>query len=317
MLVNQLLGVKTVQESAVLLITFNRPDTTREVLKALQVAKPKRLYVFSDGARTPDEAKICREVRDLVTEMVNWDCDLRRKVSEKNLGCGPGPFAAMNWAVEEEDRIIILEDDCVPSPAFFPYCNYLLNKYLEDERIWIISGNNYCPEYPLPADYAFTRYAHSWGWATWRRCIKSVDLSMNKYHEFKERKLMYSLLPKNEAEFFLKKYDHIYQDKNAMSHIWDFQFGFNIRANYGIGILPRSNLVKNIGYMGTHSEKKSPFHDRAVDDSFKIVIEPECVVPDYLHDRYHFKHHWMKMKNSIPKRIINKIIRTVHKCYFA
>lgn len=300
------------KESAVLLITFNRPDTTREVLKALQVAKPKRLYVFSDGARNEEEEKVCQKVRELVTEMVNWDCDLRRKVSEKNLGCGPGPFTAMNWAVEEEDRIIILEDDCVPSPAFFPYCNYLLEKYLNDERIWIVSGNNYCPEFPLPADYAFTRYAHSQGWATWRRCIKSVDLSMRKYPEFKERKLMYSLLPKNEAEFFLKKFDRIYQDKNAMSHIWDFQFGFNIRANYGIGILPKSNLVKNIGYMGTHSEKKNRFHDRAVDDSYKIVTEPSCVVPDYLHDRYHFKHHWMKMKNSLAKRIINKIVRVAH-----
>jgi len=258
------------KESAVLLITFNRPDTTKEVLKALQVAKPKKLYVFSDGARNKEEEKICKQVRELVSEMVNWDCELNRKVSEFNLGCGPGPFAAMNWAVEEEDRIIILEDDCVPSPAFFPYCNYLLEKYLEDERIWIVSGNNYCPEYPLPADYAFTGYAHSWGWATWRRCIKSVDLEMTKYPDFRDRKLMYSILPKKEADFFLRKYDRIYNDKKAISHIWDFQFGFCIRANNGMGIMPRSNLVRNIGYMGTHSEKKGPYHDRAVDDSFQI-----------------------------------------------
>ena len=191
------------KESAVLLITFNRPESTREVLKALQKAKPKRLYVFSDGARNEEEQKICQQVRDMVIEMVNWDCDLRRKVMEYNLGCGPGPFAAMNWAVEEEDRIIILEDDCVPSPAFFPYCDYLLDKFLDDRRIWLSSGNNYCPEFPLPADYAFTRYAHSWGWATWRRCVKQVDLEMRDYPEFRDRKLLYSLLQRKEAYYFI------------------------------------------------------------------------------------------------------------------
>lgn len=282
------------QESAVLLITFNRPDTTKEVLKALQAARPKRLYVFSDGARNKQEESVCQEVRNLVEQMVDWDCDLRLKYMDRNLGCGPGPFAAMNWAVEEEDRIIILEDDCVPSPAFFPYCDYLLEKYLDDERIWIVSGNNYCPEYPLPADYAFTRYAHSWGWATWRRCIRQIDLSMSNFPEFRERKLMYSTLPKKEADFFMLIYEKTYADKSRLSHIWDIQFGFGVRANGGWGIMPRCNLVKNIGYMGTHSETKNRFHDRAVDESFKITQEPACVVPDYLHDRYHFLNHWWK-----------------------
>lgn len=303
------------KESAVLLITFNRPETTREVLKALQVAKPKRLYVFSDGARSNDENIICQQVRDLVTEMVTWDCDLRRKVSEKNLGCGHGPFAAMNWAVEEEDRIIILEDDCVPSPAFFPYCNYLLDKYLNDERIWIVSGNNYCPEFPLPADYAFTNYAHSQGWATWRRCIKQVDLTMKKYTQFRDRCLMYSILPKNEADFFLQKYEKIYNDQDAVSHIWDFQFGFCVRANNGLGIMPKSNLMKNIGYVGTHSKKKNRIHDRAVNDNYQIKSEPDFVVADFLHDRYHFKHHWMLMRSSFIKRLFNKIIRLITKAY--
>lgn len=300
------------KESAVLLITFNRPDTTKEVLKALQTVKPKRLYVFSDGARNPEEEKVCQKVRDIVTEMVNWPCDLRRKVSKKNLGCGPGPFTAMNWAVEEEDRIIILEDDCVPSPAFFHYCNYLLDKYLQDERIWVVSGNNYCPEYTLPEDYAFTRYAHSWGWATWRRCIKKVDLEMQNYPEFRDRKLMYSLIPKKEADFFMKVYDSTYNDKSRMQHIWDIQFGFCILSNNGMGIMPRANLMKNIGYMGTHSEEKSSSHDRPVDDSFQIKTEPRCVVPDFQHDRYHFKHHWTKIgRRGIFYRIVERVRKLV------
>lgn len=293
------------QESAVLLITFNRPDTTKEVLKALQAARPKRLYVFSDGARNKQEESVCQEVRNLVEQMVDWDCDLRLKYMDRNLGCGPGPFTAMNWAVEEEDRIIILEDDCVPSPAFFPYCDYLLDKYLDDERIWIVSGNNYCPEYPLPADYAFTCYAHSWGWATWRRCIRQIDLSMSNFTEFRDRKLLYSILPRKEADFLMQIYNSTFLDKTKLSHIWDIQFGFCVRANGGWGIMPKSNLVKNIGYIGTHSEVKSPYHDRDVDDEFKIERDPDFVVADYLHDRYHFQNHWWKHGH---RNILRKII---------
>ena len=297
-------------ESPVLLITFNRPETTLEVLKALQIAKPKILYVFSDGPRNREDALLRDKVQSLVDEYVNWECKFYRKLMDKNLGCGPGPVQAMQWALENEDRIIILEDDCVPSPAFFPYCNYLLEKYINDERIWIISGDNYCPEYLLSSDYIFTNYAHSWGWATWKRCFEKIDFQMKGWPEFRDRKMLYSILPKKEAHFFEQRYDNIFKDENSMNHIWDFQFGFCIRANGGLGIMPRSNLIKNIGYIGTHSEKKSFCHDRAVDDNYKIVTEPLFIVADYLHDRYHFKHHWKKMKSgSGIKSKIKKVLK--------
>jgi len=297
------------QESAVLLITFNRLDTTKEVLKALQIVKPKRLYVFSDGARSKEEEKICQEVRNLVERMVDWDCDLRRKYMDHNLGCGPGPFTAMNWAVEEEDRIIILEDDCVPSPAFFPYCNYLLEKYHDDQRIWLISGNNYCPEYKLDTDYIFTHFAHSQGWATWRRCIEDIDLTMQNWPTFRDKRLLLSRLPSHESRFFLQMYDSAYRDKSRLAHVWDVQAGFHIAANGGLGIMPRANLVTNIGYMGTHSRGVYHFHNRPVDDSFKIQIEPKFVVADYMHDRYHFRKHWCRV--PVVMRLLKKMHRSV------
>ena len=57
-----------------------------------------------------------------------------------NLGCGYGPYSAISWAFQYTDRLIILEDDCIPSTAFFPYCEYLLEKYTDDVRIRHISG---------------------------------------------------------------------------------------------------------------------------------------------------------------------------------
>jgi hypothetical protein len=54
---------------------------------------------------------------------------------------------------------IILEDDCVPSTSFFPYCADLLDRYESDERAMMISGNNHLLGHAVTADsYYFSRH---------------------------------------------------------------------------------------------------------------------------------------------------------------
>lgn len=298
--------------SPILLITFNRPDTTSKVLQAIQLAMPKKLYIFRDGPRDEVDVKLCAEVDTLVDSMLNWDCDVRLMRLDSNLGCGRGPYEAMKWAFEYEEKLIILEDDCVPATSFFSYCDYLLDKFCDDSRIWVVSGDNYCEQYPMPNDYVFTRYAHSQGWGTWKRCFLELDLSMKKWDEFNHRMYIKSILPDNEAEFFLRIFKRVVQDTHAKDHVWDFQFGFAVMANNGLGITPRKNLVSNIGYVGTHSSQRNRIHDRNVDHEFSIQTEPSCVVADYWHDRYHFEHHWnANSKRSLLSRMINMTNRIV------
>lgn len=302
-------------EAPVLLITFNRPDTTIEVFKKIKEAKVKKLYFFNDAPRKNNfEDKEAREKIRKIVEMVDWDCELHTWFSEKNLGCGPGPSSAISWALNKEDRIIILEDDCVPAMPFFDYCNELLEKYKDDTRIWLISGNNYTEEKKVADyDYFFSKYGHSWGWATWKRCWEHFDLEMKKFPQYYKQKRYYDAYnTKQEAEFFTKKQKSIFDDKTKLSHIWDFQAGFMIRSNGGICINPRKNLVKNIGYMGTHSEVKNKFHDRMIDESYKLVKHPDFVLVSKQYDDYHFKNHWMKMKTPLHKRIINKLCKTIY-----
>lgn len=297
--------------SPVLLIVFNRPDTTQKVFDAIRRARPPKLYIAGDAPRigNMEDVQNCAIVKDIVSQ-VDWDCDVHYRFSEINQGCGPGPYNAITWAFESEDRLIILEDDCVPALPFFDYCNELLERYKDDTRIWIISGNQYSEEaVTTPHSYFFSRYGHSWGWATWKRCWAEMDMSLSKYPLIIKQDLYRSAFrTNNEMLFFKKIIDGIYKDDILKSHIWDFQFGFAILSNGGLCIVPCKNLVTNIGYWGTHSEIKNQFHDRPIDETYKIVSHPDFILCDVNYDAYHFKYHWNR-NTPILKRVIRKIGR--------
>jgi hypothetical protein len=301
-------------ESPVLLIVFNRPDTTKNVFKAIRRAHPKKIYISADAPRTGnvEDEKNCILVKETI-EQVDWDCETHYRFAETNQGCGPGPYNAISWAFENEDRLIILEDDCVPALAFFNFCNELLERYKYDTRIWLISGNQYNEEaVSTPHSYFFSRYGHSWGWATWKRCWEAIDISLSKYPLIVKQDLFKAAFrTRKEAVYFQKKIERIYYDKALKSHIWDFQFGFTVASNSGLSIVPRKNLVMNIGYLGTHSETKNQFHDRKVDENFKIISHPDFILCDVNYDAYHFKHHWNK-KASIFQRTMRKIQKIIN-----
>ena len=42
--------------------------------------------------------------------------------------------SAIGWFFEQEAEGIILEDDCLPAPAFFNFCDNLLEKYRNDTQ---------------------------------------------------------------------------------------------------------------------------------------------------------------------------------------
>ena len=127
----------------VLLITWRRPETTRQVLCALRQVSPSVVYVASDGPRNQIEATNVNATRELIDHEIDWPCKVSRLFSETNQGCEKGVSEAINWFFSSVEEGIILEDDCVPHIDFFDFCRNLLKRYKDDQRIWCISGNNF------------------------------------------------------------------------------------------------------------------------------------------------------------------------------
>jgi len=156
----------------VVLIAFNRPHLTRRSMEAIRAARPRDLFLVADGPRPdrPEDVSLCSAVRDEL-EKVDWACEVHRRFSEVNLGCEANVELGLDWVFSHVEQAIILEDDCIPDPSFFPFCEELLERYAADDRVWHIAGNSHwVPKHVFGgASYQFSSWASVWGWATWRR----------------------------------------------------------------------------------------------------------------------------------------------------
>ncbi|GHT59054.1 hemolytic protein HlpA [Bacteroidia bacterium] len=249
-------------ETPVLFLVFNREDTTQQVFEAIRRQKPKYLFVAADGARKnkPGEAEACQRVRDVVTQ-IDWDCELKTLFRDENLGCKIAVSEAITWFFLQVEQGIILEDDCLPDPSFFPYCEELLNRYKNDTRIGHISGNCFLPEaMDKNYSYNFSSIAHIWGWATWRRVWQNFDIRFpfwdeTKKNEIKKKNLFNS---KREEIYFSTFISDTLSSRQNLS-VWDVQYFFMLRTQNQLSIYPTVNLVRNIGVgsdLATHTSKK-------------------------------------------------------------
>jgi len=243
----------------ILFIVFNRPNVTKQVFNEIKKVEPSKLYIAADGPRKniKGEPKKCEETRAIVEE-IDWDCEVNTLFRDKNLGCKKAVSGAIDWLFENEEQGIILEDDCLPDKTFFRYCNELLEKYKDEERVMTIGGQNIQPQRRSENSYYFSKFMHCWGWATWRSAWKHYDVNMTSWPSAKENNRVLN-------EYFddpqVIKYWEIMFDEAYSDNIdtWDYQWTYAIWENNGINILPEKNLVSNIGFgqNATHTKNEN------------------------------------------------------------
>jgi hypothetical protein len=304
-------------EAPVLLIIFNRPDTLQKVFDVIKQAKPKKLYISADGPRLGNSLDLenCKRARDIVKN-IDWECDCKYRFLDENVGCGLGPSSAISWAFENEERLIIIEDDCVPSISLFQYHNYLLEKYKNDNRVWLVSGRSQQENsiHFNDLDYIFSHYGSSLAWSTWKRCWNQFDIHMGNIDLFVSedaaRNVFFTL---EEAKFFNKRFKKVSKDLGLYKHSWDIQFGFTIVSNNGVAIIPKRNLVEHIGLIGTHYNQPLKPDRLEVTENFIIKKEPTFVLADRNYDYFHFKNHIKKIMGRPPflVRVYNKTLKTI------
>ena len=300
-------------KAPVLLIGFNRPENMIQVFSRIREARPDVLYVAVDGAR-PDkdgEEEKCQQCRDLVKQ-VDWPCELHTLFREKNAGCALGVSGAISWAFEKEDRLIILEDDCLPELSFFTFCDEMLEMYKDDARIWQVCGrsNHANSLFFANYDYLFSHYAHIWGWATWKRCWQHFDLKMSDCPQFLSEGgalnvLQSEWLGKKTNKSVRRTYKNI---KYISSHTWDVQWSYTKLKNGALGIVPIKNLVHNIGSASGAHSSGSYVEDIPSEEITSNLRHPQFVIDNIAYDKYHYKHHISKHP-SILARVIGKIKR--------
>ncbi len=295
----------------ILLITFNRPEHTKRVLGAIMTAPPMDLYVFQDGARESNEADLikCSKVRQVVDELTNGtQVRLHTNYSEVNLGCGPGPAAAITWFFGEVDWGIIIEDDCVLSPSAFGYYECLLERYKDDHRVSAITATNLHLKWRSrrhPYLFATVGAGTLGCWASWSRAWQSFDYYIKMWHTEEGRLTV-------EKSFGKKVYWEYYKrvfDKcdEKQTHMWDYQWFFAKTLNHTLTVVASLNQVSNIGFdeEGTHTLGPS----RLANFPLYSIAMPMKEVPMHraaLFDWVVFQRYYNPKKKSVLMRAVLK-----------
>jgi hypothetical protein len=231
----------------VVLLMFARPDTTARVMEAIREAEPRRLLLVGDGPRddVPGEAERCEQTRALA-DRVDWDCEVSANFADRNMGQKERVDSGLSWAFEQEEEAIVLEDDTLPHPSFFRFCDELLERYRDEERVLSIGGTNFQFDGPASADsYYFSRYPHIWGWASWRRAWNLHDPEMARWPELRESGWLDRLIDApHAAGYWSYLLDLTYRDR----HTWDYAWLLSAWVNGGLHAVPNINLVSNLGF---------------------------------------------------------------------
>jgi hypothetical protein len=274
---------------------FNRPETTARVFEVIRQAKPPVLFVVADGARVGRNGEIekCTATREIV-DRVDWDCEVKTNYSDVNLGAGKRVSSGLDWVFQEVEEAIILEDDCLPHPTFFQFCEELLEYYRHDTRIMSIAGTNFQRGRKYSdASYYFSHHIHNWGWASWRRAWKYYDFNMTKWPQIRDAKLLNSVLEnKDSVIYWTSIFDRMYKGQLAVD-TWDYQWMLTCLSQNNLSILPEVNLISNIGFGvdATHTQERNcPHANLPVYPAKLPLIHPDVMMGNSTADRFTDKH---------------------------
>jgi len=269
-------------QNAVLMLVFNRPDVTEQVFQAVRNARPPRLYVAADGprpGRSQDEETTAK-VRE-VFKQIDWPCEVHTRFLTENLGCRNAVSSAIDWFFSKEEQGIVLEDDVLPSPAFFSYCDTMLERYKHDERVFSVVGNNLVePWYQHPESYFFSKVFFVWGWASWRRAWQQYDVNMSSWPATKTGQSLLKCMPRKGLHAAYWKLVFDLAHKNQIS-TWDHQWTYAHWENQALCVTPAHNLVRNIGFGidATHTSGGDPEYIKRLQVASQINtgLEPAAV----------------------------------------
>jgi hypothetical protein len=297
----------------ILFLTYKREKTAQLVFDSIRAARPNKLYWASNAPKsnnTEEELQVQR-VR-AIKESIDWPCEIHLRFLDTHLPVKHSVHSAISWFFEHEERGIVLEDDCLPINDFYYFCEDLLEKYKDDERVAAITGNNFQGGiYRGDASYYFSKYSHIWGWATWRRSWLKNDLDISYLNQWVGTKNWAGLYnSKNEEKYWRLIFEKAYKQE---VNTWDYSWLACIWFNSGVIATPNKNLVKNIGFGQDATSTKKDINKSAniESSSLGLIKHPEKITIDIEADKYVFENHYGGYRERLPQSAYFKLRRII------
>lgn len=217
------------------------------------------------------------------------------------MGCRRAVSEAITWFFENEQEGVILEDDCLPSADFFRFCGEALRAYRDEHRVMHVGGHVLL-DAPDKEDLFFSRLVPIWGWATWRRAWNAYDTDMSRIDELDQLPLKqwYG----SQASNVRKAIRRIHDEK---VDAWGARWALSVMANDGFSVVPRSNLISNVGFGkdATHTKVDSHLANRPLGELGTVLTRKADLSSDPAYDEAYLK--IMNRKSNFGKRLVNKL----------
>lgn len=237
----------------VVLFLFKRVDKPLKILSRISEVRPSKIYLLSDGGRTEDEISKVNECRKTIESAITWDCTVVKRYQDTNIGVHQNIGGGAKWVLDNERWAIFLEDDNLPDLTFFRFCEEMLFKYENDSRILWICGTNYLKEFfPTDgSDYMFSKTMLPCGWASWSNKFGKfydINLDLWRLNDIKKQ-IQHEYIYGKLYEQDIYNFDCEIEDflKFGRFYSWDYHMALSIRANSLFGVVPKFNLITNIG----------------------------------------------------------------------
>ncbi len=238
------------------LFVYNRPDHARRTISYLKknlLAEDSRLFVFSDGAKTPDDQAKVNEVRTLIKQTDGFK-SVRIIESKLNQGLANAIIAGVSQLVQEYGKVIVFEDDLLSSPFTLSYFNDALRRYMHQEKVMHIGAYMYpLPDKNLPQTF-FYRAATSWGWATWGRAWKNFNPDIDDLTgQFSKQQIKQFSI-----EGTMNFWKQMQEFKAGKNNSWAIRWYASVFLAGGLTLNPSKSFIHNIGHdgSGVHSNKE-------------------------------------------------------------
>ena len=234
-------------EIPIVVFIYRRPYLAAQVFEQIRRVKPTKLYVIADGPQNEDVRQACQETRALFSDsQIDWDCQIIRNFSDTNMGLCKRIQSGLGHVFESEDSAIILEDDCLPNESFFGFCRKMLDAYKDDKRIGAVAGSNFFQQdYISDTPYFFSRVFQCYGWATWSDRWSLYDANIHKWHGWKNRQLIQYIT--GSAIAAKSRMQEVRALENDRVQSWAYKFALSLLLHSMQCIIPRNNMVSNIG----------------------------------------------------------------------
>jgi len=232
----------------IVIFTYKRLDTLMQSINALKqcdLSSDSHLLIYSDFYKSDDDKEAVLRVRDYLKK-INGFKTIEIICSKYNKGLASSVIFGVSDTISRYNKVIVLEDDLIPSKNFLVYMNKALNHYYVNKKVFSISG--YTIPVNIPKDYLSDIYflprISSWGWATWRDRWEKADWEINEFKKFSSDKSYVSRFNSGGSDLF----EMLEKQITGKIDSWAIRWCYSQFINNGLTVYPCVSKIKNIGF---------------------------------------------------------------------